>query len=238
MKMNALEQQILSDNLANINTTGFKAEKVSFRSFKSNLVRDDDNQILGTMVSGVNVHSTHNSFTQGSLRLTNNPLDIAITGEGFFPVETPDADIQYTRNGHFSVGKDGYITNAHGDKLLDQGLSPIVLNMRNISDISIAKDGSLLTDGNPVTRLGTFKFPQGAGILRMAGDKFDLSDDGMVMLQAVGDTFHQGFLEESNVSAVKSSTDMIKVLRNYEANQRSLTTQADTLRLLIDVGRI
>lgn len=238
MKMNALEQQILSDNLANINTTGFKGEKVSFRSFKPNLVRGDDNKIVGSMVAGVNVHSTHNNFSQGSLRLTNNPLDVAITGEGLFAVETPSADIQYTRNGHFSVDKDGFITNAHGDKLLDQGLSPIVLDMRNTSDISIKKDGSILADGESVTRLATFKFPQGAGILRLAGDKFDLSDDGMVMQQAVGDSFHQGFLEESNVNAVKSSTDMIKVMRHYEANQRSLRTQADTLRLLIDVGKI
>jgi len=60
----------------------------------------------------------------------------------------------------------------------------------------------------------------------------------MLMQEASGDMFHQGFLEESNVSAVKSSTDMIKVMRTYEANQRSLRAQADTLRLLLDVGRI
>lgn len=236
--MNALEQEILSDNLANINTTGYKAEKISFRSFKPSLIRGEDNEIVGSMVNGVNAHSTHSNFAQGALRVTNNPLDIAITGEGLFPLETPSADIQYSRNGHFSVDKDGFITNAHGDKLLDQGLSPIVLNMRSISDISIEKDGSLTADGETITKLTTFKFPKGAGILRIEGDKFDFSDDGMVMQEAVGDTFHQGFLEESNVSAVKSSTDMIRVMRNYEANQRSLRAQADTLRLLLDVGKI
>lgn len=236
--MNALEQEILADNLANINTTGYKAEKVSFRSFKPNLVTTDEKGVVGVITAGVNAHSTHNNFSQGSLKLTNNPLDIAITGEGFFPLETPSGDIQYSRNGHFNVDKDGYICNAHGDKLLDKGLAPIVLNMKNISDLSIEKDGSFLADGESVTRLGTFKFPQGAGILRLAGDKFDLNDENMLMQEASGDMFHQGFLEESNVSAVKSSTDMIKVMRTYEANQRSLRAQADSLRLLLDVGRI
>jgi len=89
-----------------------------------------------------------------------------------------------------------------------------------------------------LTRLSTFEFPPGSGILRMSGDKYDLSDDNMVMVQGISDSFHQGFLEDSNVSAVKMSTDMIKTMRNYEANQKVMKSQVDTLRLIMDVGRI
>ena len=189
------------------------------------------------MNNGVNVHTTQYNFEQGPLRITENPLDIAITGPGFFPVENPDGDIQYTRNGHFTVDRDGFITNLHGDKLLDEGLAPIVLNIHS-QNINISKDGSFIVDGEPLTRLGTFEFPSGAGILRMTADKYDLNDENFVMVQGTQDSFHQGFLEDSNVSAVKMSTDMIRTMRNYEANQKVMKSQVDTLRLIMDVGRI
>lgn len=237
MKMQSMQQKILADNLANINTSGYKTENISFRSFVPRVVRGDNHEVLGIMNNGVNVHSTRYNFEQGPLRITENPLDIAITGPGFFPVENPDGDIQYTRNGHFTIDRDGFVTNIHGDKLLDDALAPIVLDP-NSKSISITKDGSFVVDEQILTRLGSFEFPQGAGILRMEGDKYDLNDDNLVMNQSTKNTFHQGFLEDSNVSAVKMSTDMIRTMRNYEANQKVMKSQVDTLKLIIDVGRI
>ena len=237
MKMQALQQEILADNLANISTTGYKTENVSFRSFVPRIVTGNDDKVLGVMNNGVNVHTTQYDFEQGPLRITSNPLDVAITGPGFFAVETPDADIQYTRNGHFTIDREGFVSNLNGDKLLDNSLAPIIVNLE-ASDITIAKDGNFVVDGQAVTRLGTFQFPKGAGILRMTADKYDLSDDNFVMEQSTEDIFHQGFLEDSNVSAVRMSTEMIKTMRNYEANQKVMKSQVETLRLLMDIGRI
>ncbi|MCH2226391.1 MAG: flagellar hook-basal body protein [Candidatus Caenarcaniphilales bacterium] len=244
MKMQGIQQEILADNLANINTSGYKTENISFRSFVPRVVRGDDDQVLGVMNNGVNVHTTNYNFEQGPLRITENPLDIAITGTGFFPVELPDGDIQYTRNGHFTIDREGFVTTLHGDKLLDEGLAPIVIDISSSKDITVTKDGTFLIDGQAMTRLSTFNFPQGAGIVRMTGDKYDLGDDnmtmnnGVVMIQSNADLFHQGFLEDSNVSAVKMSTEMIKTMRSYEANQKVMKSQVDTLRLIMDIGRI
>ena len=237
MKLNSHEQEVLSDNLANINTDGFKASKNSYRSYANQIVSGDNGKALGVLNKGAVNHSTSFDFSQGPLRVTDNPLDIAIQGDGFFAVQTPSGQTMYTRNGHFLLDGNGFVVNMHGDKLLDYGKSPILINNLTATDVTVKDDGSFIVNGDYTTQIGAFTLPNGTGVTKQGGDKYSLSNS-LDAPQAPGIRFHQGFLESSNVNSIKMTTDMIKTMRNFESNQQAVSAQADTLRMLIDVGRI
>lgn len=240
-------QEMIADNLANTNTSGYKAISHTYKSYADDaLTNTSSSKIIGGLSYGAEAFSTDFDLAQGPLRETGNPLDLAIQGEGFFPIQERDGRIAYTRNGHFTLDQDGFMVNQQGEFLLDQGFSPIFLGVQGVRDLTILTNGNVVVNGEPVAELNTFSFPADAPMIRVAGDKYVPADSGTVMnntmntsqANVVNATVAQGFIESSNVSPVKTAADMVQVMRGYEANQKSLKVQTDTLQMLMDIGSI
>ncbi len=250
--------EMIADNLANANTNGYKSISHSYKSFAdSGLVNSITGQPLGALSHGTEANSTNFNFAQATLRETGNALDLAVQGEGFFPLQLHDGRVAYTRNGHFTMDQNGFIVNQHGEYLLDQGLSPIFLGVQGVRDLTILRNGTIMVNGSLIAQLSTYAFPKDAQIERMEGDKFLSPNPGTTMINTMninnGDdnknndnfnynapttTIVQGFIENSNVSSIKTAADMVQVMRGYEANQKALKVQTDSLQLLMDIGNI
>ena len=137
MEMQSMQQKVVADNLANVNTNGFKPSVTIYKAFKDQVISQGrDGKPIGVINRGVTPYTTYFDFEQGSLRQTGNPLDIAINGKGFYAVQDPQGNIQYSRNGHFTLDAAGFMTNDHGDNLLDAGLSPIYIGNEGIQDVT------------------------------------------------------------------------------------------------------
>lgn len=201
------EMRVIANNIANSATTGFRQEGVIFSEFVSDL----DNAPSISMALG-NVRNT--SLEQGALTQTGARFDFAIEGDGFFLVETPQGE-RLTRAGSFSPNAEGELVTPAGNRVLDSGGAPIFIPP-DISDLSVAADGTLSTDGRPLGQLGLMAPAEGTELLR---------EDG-VMFRADGATepaprarIMQGFLESSNVNAIGQVARMIEVQRAYELGQ-------------------
>lgn len=230
-------QEIIADNLANANTSGFKAVRHIYKSFADHpIVNSATGQEMGEISHGIEPFSTSYDFAQGPLRQTGNPLDVAIQGEGFFAIQDADGVVSYTRNGHFSLDKDGYIVTQAGDFLLDQGFAPVYLGFQGVRDLVVLRNGNMVVNGDYVARLNTFEFPDDAKIMRLAGDKYTADKALTGMNNSFNSTLAQGFIENSNVSPVKTSAEMVQVMRTYESNQRAMKAQVDTLQMLMQLG--
>jgi len=239
MQAQMLRQQTLADNLANINTAGFKGAENVYRSYDDQVIGSSaSSQAIGQISRGVDVHGTNYDFRQGPLRQTNNPLDFAINGPGFFAVQTSGGGVEYSRNGHFNLDANGYLVDQSGNKILDAGQMPIFIGTDGVSDITVMRNGELHINGDYKTMLGMFDFPRGSNLVRTDADRYRSGATTQAVAASTVSTIQQGFIEGSNISSVKAATDMIQVMRSYEANQKALGTQVDTLNLLMDVGRL
>lgn len=239
LQAESLRQKDIANDIANVNTPGYKSFQKTFKSFKDlNVVRSTDSESLGTISRGVEPYNTNFNFRQGPLKQTSNPLDFAVSGSGFIPIQTLNGNIEYTRNGHFTLDQYGFIVNQHGEKLLDMGFSPVFVGVDGVRDITIQPDGQLFVNNEYSSTLGAYEFPQGSQVISTTEDKFDLYNKSLTMKLSNKSIFKQGFLEMSNVSSVKSTSEMISTMRAYEANQRVIKTAGDTLKMLMDVGRI
>jgi len=239
MQMQSLERQTVADNLANLNTTGFKKAKNLYKSYADQVLSSNlEQKVIGDISKGVDASGTTYSFEQGPLKKTDNPFDLALNGEGFFPVQLPNGEIQFSRNGHFTVDRDGFLTTPDGAMVLDEGFAPVSFGTEPLRDLSVMRDGDITANGRFVTRLQAFKFPPGTQVTRTSRDRFDMPNKTLSMVEATGTSIQQGFLESSNVNSVQAATEMIQVMRSYEANQKVVRSAADTLQMLMDVGRI
>ena len=201
------EMRVIANNIANSATTGFRQEGVIFSEF----VTDLDNAPSISMALG-NVRNT--SLEQGALTQTGARFDFAIEGEGFFLIATPQGE-RLTRAGNFSPNAEGELVTPAGDRVLDSGGAPIFIPP-DISDLSVAADGTFSTGGRPLAQLGLMTPAEGTELLR---------EDG-VMFRADGATepaprarVMQGFLESSNVNSIGQVARMIEVQRAYELGQ-------------------
>jgi flagellar basal-body rod protein FlgG len=233
-----------SNNLANVNTTGFKKDRAEFKD----LIYQNQNYTAGATSSdtvnptginvglGVRLSNINKLHMQGSLKETGNTLDVAITGKGFFKIELPNGDINYTRDGSFKLNPEGFLVNGQGFKV-----SPDVGPITNEHiEISIAENGELFgrqEDGQQVSlgQLTLTYFPNPAGLIPEGNNMFlasDASGEPMEDLtpgtQGVG-RIQQGFLEGSNVQLVTEMMDLISAQRAYEANSKSVTTVDEML---------
>lgn len=226
---------VLTNNLANVTTTGFKRDSLLTRSFSEVLIgRINDPETnsggIGTMTFGVHADDAVTSFEQGSLEPTGRAADLAIVGDGFFVVETPDG-LRYTRNGNFQVNDQGFLCTAEGYYV--RGTNGRI----NVGSQGFAVDlnGNITTaaGGNARLQLVTFADP---GVLTKAGA--NLFSGPLTAANATGQV-RQGWLEGSNVELGSEMVTMISVQRNYEANQRMINMINDTLQKTVnEVGRI
>lgn len=236
----------ISNNLANVNTTGFKRDRVMFSDLFYQKQRApgaqlDQNNTAPTGIqygSGVKVTGTQKEFSVGSIQNTGQNLDVAITGQGFFQVETPDGDIAYTRAGNLQKNQDGVLTNAQGLPLVPQIELPA-----NTKELQIAKDGTVTAsiggEAEPVElgQITLVNFVNPAGLEALGGNLYrETAASGEAVEGVPGEEafgqLEQGSLEGSNVQVVEEMVDMITVQRAYEMNAKMVSAADGMLKFV------
>jgi flagellar basal-body rod protein FlgF len=222
-----VQMDVVANNLANMNTTAYKGEHTLFQEY---LVTTD----TGENVSYVQDWGLVLNTDEGPTTVTGNPLDVAIQGKGYFVVDTPEGE-QYTRNGHFTTDQQGRLISSAGNLVLDDSGQPIQFTELD-ENIQIAQDGTISTDAGVVARLNIVTF-ENEQLLKKAGNSQYSTDQDPN--PALDSTVHQGLLESSNVQPILEITDLIRIQRAYQSNQR-LANATDELqkKMLQDLGRV
>lgn len=245
MQAQQLNVEVIANNIANMNTTGFKRQRAEFQDLlyqtveRMGVTSSDAGTIVPTGVQvgvGVKAGSVYRVTEQGGLSQTGNPYDMAIQGEGYFIVQLPDGRDAYTRAGNFSLSADGQIVTEDG-----YIVAPGVSVPQEAISVSINRVGvvqAVLADGSPPADVGALemaRFVNSAG-LDAVGDNLFLetpasgtANRGQPGQVGFG-TLQQGFLETSNVNAVSEISSLITAQRAYEMNSKVITTTDEMLR--------
>ncbi len=236
---------ILSNNLANSATVGYKQESVANQSFDEVMtikIHDGSvgycNQNIGNMSLGVKIGEVYTDYGQGSFRETGNTFDFAIEGKGFFKMRVVDSagneSFKYTRNGCFKMTREGYVVDSDGNHL--QGANGDV-QVPVDATISLDVTGGIFANGELIDQLQLVDFAD-YDYLKKYGNNMYQTVNGAVELQADG-LVYQGFTEQSNVNSVSEMVDMITVTRAYEASQKVMQTIDSMLDAAVNtVGKV
>lgn len=212
------EMQVIANNIANANTTGFRQEGVVFSEY----ISEGDGASSVAMGAG-RIGTT--SFEQGQLKMTGGQYDLAIEGEGFFLVGAPEGP-RLTRAGAFSPGADGTLMTPDGHPVLDDGGAPIFVPPQAI-DLAVARDGTISTEGQAIGRIGVVRPLDPLRMTREGGQMFD-SPAGFEPVEAT--RVMQGFVEASNVDPILQVARMVEVQRAYELGQSFMEREDDRIR--------
>jgi flagellar basal-body rod protein FlgG len=251
MQAQALNLDVISNNLANVNTTGFKKSRAEFQDLLYETIRpagtpsSQDSEVPAGIQLG---HGTRPStvlkiFSQGNMENTQNELDLAIEGDGFFQIALPNGETAFTRDGAFKLDSDGRMVNSDGF-----ALDPEITIPSDALSISVGLDGtvSVLQAGETTaSEIGTIelaRFVNPAGLISMGKNLFMTSEaSGDEMTGTAGEdglgTLAQGFLEMSNVSVVDEMVKMITAQRAYESNSKAIQAADEMLQLANNVKR-
>lgn len=214
-QMDALD--ILSNNLANLNTAGYKEEKAFFTVLRQEMGSSDSEEINAAIDRQKVLAQSALNPSNGPLVLTNRDLDIALTGDGFLTVETPQG-VRYTRNGSLILSSKSVLTTAGGFPVLGEGGHSISLGP---GKIRINDDGEVFLNDARVDRLKIVNFDNPSVLLREGGSLLS-SKGGQASEKASETMIKQGYLEQSNVNPVSSVVSMVGILRQFEAIQKSV----------------
>ncbi len=233
MKPMMARLEVIANNLANINTTGFKRDDV-FPVVLQDAVAADGGRGAPLMTT-----RAATDFADGSLTRTNNPLDVAIQGGGFFVVETP-AGPRYTRNGNFALAVDGTLTTSRGFPVAgaDGPLRFPDVQQLSRGAVAITDTGEISLDGKTIGRLRIVRFERTADLTKDGTSMF-IAPPATRPLDASPDSVavKQGYLEESNVDGIEEMVTMIELMRAFESNQKAAQQQDASLERTLDVGR-
>jgi flagellar basal-body rod protein FlgG len=240
-----------SNNIANVNTIGFKSSRAEFADLMYQTLEyagTGTSQITKSPTGievglGVRPTAITKIFTEGNLKQTSNNLDVAITGKGFFKIELPDGTESYSRNGAFKLDENGTIVNSDGYKLIPEIVVP-----DDATDISIGTDGIVSviqpgqTQATQIGQITTINFINPAG-LHSLGDTLFLETEASGVpiedtpgLNGLG-ILRQGFVELSNVQLVVELTELITGQRAYEADSKAITTSDEMLQTVVNLKR-
>lgn len=215
--------ELVANNLANISTTGYKRE-VPFSEYITRLSNQPMDQFT--------------DFTEGTLTETKSPLDLAVTGNAFFVVETSRGR-ELTRNGKFKISDDGYLVNGEGDKVLGTGgeinLSEALTNKN--SQIKISKEGEVSIGDRKIGSLLIEKI-NGQADLQRSPDQNFLAPENESRADAGNFEVHQGYLEDSNVNPILEMQAMISINKNFEATQKIIKSLDDTMSRTKEIGKV
>lgn len=246
-----LNLDVIANNLANVNTPGFKKSKADFQDLMYQIIEEPGTATdqqgaspTGVQVGlGVRPAAVGKIYSQGDFESTGNPLDMAIEGEGFFEVNLPNGDKAYTRSGAFKLNETGVLVTSDGYEV-----QPAITIPTDALSITVAQDGtvSVRQPGNTtpavVGQLQTARFQNEAGLRAKGKNLFEeTASSGTPTLGTPGEngfgTISQGFLESSNVSVVEEIVAMVTGQRAYEANSKVIQTADTILSTAINVKR-
>lgn len=241
---------VIANNLANVNTTGYKQTKIEFQDLLYEKITDTRMSETGEakpvsieIGNGTKPVATFRSFSQGEVVNTNNPLDLAILGDGFFQIRMPDGSYAYTRDGSFKLSADGTIVTSDG-----YILEPELTVPEEAEQIFISQEGrvdvKLVGEVEPITigQIQLVRFINPAGLEAIGRNLYretpasgnplegEPGKDGLGLLE-------QGYLESSNVDVVKEMVDMISAQRAYEINSKTIKTADEMFQVITSLKR-
>ena len=245
MQVEQLRQEAIANNLANLNTAGFKKDMAMIEARQNLGIQRINNPAakgplaptvnvgIGELGTGVLVDRFVKDFEQGNLQQTDNPFDFALHGEGFFTVEGPNGEPLYTRGGNFTRDQEGRLVDNDGRAVLGAS-GPIVIPD---GKLAVGTDGVVHVDGRAIDQLAVVRFDNPDEQLAKVGDTLFRNETGAEALPSEA-LVYQGSLEGANVNSVREMVEMIACLRQYEANQKALMGQDETLQKAVnEVGR-
>lgn len=213
-RQTALWRQLetVANNMANANTPAYKGEHMMFREY---LVKTPTpGKAGGEKVAFTQDIGTVRDLSQGQLSATDNTLDVAIEGDGYFAVDTPDG-LRYTRNGHFRMDDAGMIVTSQGFPLMQTGDQPLII-APNENEIRIGKDGSVSSENGSIGTIRVVTFDNQFNLKATGNGLYNSTDAAIDKTDA---SVRQGYVEESNVQPIVEMTKMIDIMRNYEGAQ-------------------
>jgi len=236
------QMDVLTNNLANAATNGYKQDRIVFDSLLAGNLKPPavpEGQTADPVLLGDRMLTDH---SPGSLRQTGNPLDVAVQGDGFFAVTTPEGTA-YTRQGSFRLATDGTLITANGYPVQSQNGQPIVINVAaqaTAGKPSVDSQGTITLNGEQMGTLGVFDFPKPYQLNKVAGTFFVPTDQGVVPQPvSPNTTVTQGALEESNVNTVSAMVQMIEASRYFETCQKVIRSYDDmAAKAVNDLARV
>jgi flagellar basal-body rod protein FlgG len=249
MESQQLNLNTIANNLANVNTPGFKRSKIEFQDLlyqkptRASGADSGGGNIVPTGIevgNGARVAATSKVFTQGQLTSTGEKLDLAIQGDGFFEVQRPDGTISYTRDGSFKL-------NAQGQVVTIDGL-PVLSGFQQVpagADLAISENGQVTVNsssGSQTYRLTLVRFANPSGLRSMGGNQYEETaasgapETGNPGEQSFGSTI-QGYIESSNVNIVEEMVNLITAQRAYEINSKSIQSSDEMMQNVVNMKR-
>lgn len=226
------ELDIVANNIANVDTTGFKVEGTMVKTDPATGARmvDGPASLKFVIDDGVT-----RDFTQGALRQTNGPLDVAIEGQGFFKVQTAAGE-RYTRDGRFTLSPEGKVTTQAGDPVVGES-GEITVNPE-LGPISIAADGTVSQGAERIGKLDVVTFDDLSGLSK-TGDNLFRNTSNLQPQPSTAARVRQGMLEGSNVNSILQVTRLIEISRAYESMARTIENSAELSRRSVErLGRV
>lgn len=239
---------VITNNLANANTNGFKKEGATSQSFDEILsykIKDNSegyniSRRMGRNHPGVKIGEGYTDFSQGPIKNTGNTYDLALSDSGFFAVRFTNKDgedsVEYTRDGNFTLTRQGHLVTQDGDAVLDVDNRPIRIDPLLKTEINTS--GEVIQDGDVVATIQVTDF-EDYNYLERYGENYFQPVDGAEKTEEARGQVYSGYLETSNLSVVTEMVNMITISRAYESNQKVITTYDSTLDIAANqIGRI
>jgi flagellar basal-body rod protein FlgG len=237
MLAETMRTDVISNNLANVDTAGYKKDIAVNKDFGSVLlsrINGGTPQPIGSMGLGTQIDGVYTDHAEGPIQSTGNDFDFAIIGSGYFVVNTPNG-LRYTRNGSFSLNGQGELVTQEGYPVMGQN-GPIQMNGGN--KMTVAPDGSVSVDGVQTDTMQIVRFANQNSLIKQGATLYNAP----ARVQAQPDTassVRQGYLEMSNVNVVSSMVQLIANYRAYEANSKAVQSQDSMLNHAVnDVGKV
>lgn len=247
-------QEMVTNNVANANTPGYKADRGAFRAFPEMLIsrmgttnlpnnrKIGNHKVLGSLNTGTYMQETIPNFRMSSIQETNNQTDLALItpdnlGAIFFTVQDEEGQARYTRNGAFTLDQNGFLTTSDGYYVVDTGGNPIQI-LGN--EFTVTENGTVIENGMEIAQLQISYAEDPNNLIRVGNGLFALAnDEELPFADGVGYIVKQGFIENSNVDVQKAMTDMMMAYRNFEANQQVLKAYDQSMdKAVNEIGRI
>lgn len=245
-----------ANNLANVNTVGYKRTALTFKNiYDANVVEnsgtllDGETRDLGTLSLGSEVQKLTYDFSQGAMNKTDNPYDIAIEGDGFFKIQKPGSnEVAYTRNGSLTLDKSRFLMTKAGEYVLDVQDRPIRLDVRelgmsNTGQFNISETGQIEVIGDngriQLQKIAVYDFKDKEMMFNTGGSNFvskDMENNPPVIAEKF--TVQQGMLEMSNSNVIREMLNTINTTRNYESLSQVVKTNGNLLSAALSVGKI
>lgn len=224
------ELEVVANNLANVNTPAYRGRDVMFTEYLTKSLNDDS--VFREQINFVQDYGMAEDLTPGALKQTDNPLDLALEGKGFFAVEGLDGE-KYTRAGRFMLDTDGKVVDSNGDALLTDAGTPLFV-APNESQFQVAKDGTVSTENGIIGRLKIVQFKDEQALVNVGANKYDaLPTQQAEPVQ--NPQVAQGTIEQSNVNGVVEITKLIDLQRSYGHVNQMLEKENDRTSKTLEV---